>query len=118
MTRRDDSIRLRHMADHARKAVDLSQGRTRSDLDSDSLYELAMTRLVEVIGEAAMRLSPETRARYPDIPWPEIIAARNRLIHGYDQINKNILWDILQLDLPFLLRRLDEIIAELPGESA
>ena len=82
MTRRDDSIWLRHMADHAHKAMDLSKGRTRADLDSDSLYELAMTRLVEVIGRAATRLSPEARGRYPDIPWPEIIAARNRLIHA------------------------------------
>ena len=53
MTRHDDAARLRHMLDYARKAVQLASGRTRTDLDADELFGLAMTRVLEVIGEAA-----------------------------------------------------------------
>jgi uncharacterized protein with HEPN domain len=98
------------MLDFAREAVALSQGRTRADLDADRLYNLAMTRLVEVIGEAAARLSAATQQAHPQIPWLQVIAVRNRLIHGYDQINPDILWDIIELDLPPLIEQLERII--------
>ena len=106
----DDAIRLQHMLDYAREAVALSQGRTRADLDSDRLFNLAMTRLVEVIGESAARLSEATRRGQSEIPWPQVIAVRNRLIHGYDQINFDILWDIIELDLPVLIDKLEQIV--------
>lgn len=85
-SRRDD-IRLRHMLDYARDAVQLSHGRTRADFDTDRLYALAIVRVVEVIGEAASRVSDERRARHPGIPWHAIIGMRNRLIHGYDAVH-------------------------------
>jgi uncharacterized protein with HEPN domain len=110
MAHHDDAIRLRHMLDYAREAIALSQGRTRTDLDVDRLFNLAMTRLVEVIGESAARLSETTKQAYPQIPWAQIIAARNRLIHGYDQINLDILWDIIELDLPPLVAELEPIL--------
>lgn len=116
MSRRDDLLRLQHMLDYAREAVALSQGRSRADLDSDRLFNLAMTRLVEVIGESASRLSEETRQSHPRIPWSQVIAVRNRLIHGYDQINLDILWDIIELDLGPLIVELGPI-AEAPGGS-
>ena len=109
MGRHDDDIRLKHMLDYAREAVSLSEGRTRADLDCDRLYNLAMTRLIEVIGESAARLSEATRNAHPTIPWAQIIAARNRLIHGYDQINNDILWDIIDLDLRPLIIELEQI---------
>jgi len=67
---------------------------------------LALTRLVEIIGEAAARVSAQTREQYPDIPWIEMIGLRNRLIHGYDAVDLDILWDILKEDLPPLIQRL------------
>lgn len=106
----DDTVRLRHMLDSAREAVDLSQGRSRDDLDADRLYNLAMIRLVEVIGEAAAGVSEVTRTAHPRIPWPEMVGVRNRLIHGYDQVDFDILWDILQLDLPPLIQQLERIL--------
>lgn len=111
MTHHDDTVRLRHMLDSAREAVDLSQGRNRSDLDSDRLYNLAMVRLVEVVGEAGARVSEVLRKSHPQIPWSEIVGVRNRLIHGYDQVDYDILWDILQLDLPPLIQQLEQILA-------
>lgn len=112
MSHHDDVIRLQHMRDYAVEAVALSQGRSRDHLDSDRLYNLAMTRLVEVIGESASRLSLATHERYPQIPWSEVIAVRNRLIHGYDQIDLDILWDILELDWPPLFAELRKILGE------
>lgn len=110
MSQHDDSVRLRHMLDHAREAVQFSARRTRADLDSDRLFELTLTRLVEVIGEAATRVSAATRAQHMAIPWPQIVGMRNRLIHGYDTVNRQLLWDTIQQDLPALIAALETIL--------
>lgn len=111
MTRHDDTARLRHMLDHARKAVQLASGRTRVDLDADEIFGLAMTRLLEVIGEAAMRVGPATRGQHSEIPWLSIAGMRNRLIHGYDQVDFDVLWDAVQYDLSVLIAKLERILA-------
>jgi uncharacterized protein with HEPN domain len=112
MTRRSNDIRLRHMMDHAREALALTQGKTRADLDSDRLLELALVRLLEVVGEAASRVPDEKRVLYPEIPWAQIIGLRNRLIHGYDAVDLDILWQIIKVDLPPLLLVLETILAQ------
>jgi uncharacterized protein with HEPN domain len=83
MTRHDDKVRLRHMLDHAREAVAMIEGKERSDLFQQRLLELALTRLVEIIGEAAAKVSPEAQDRYTLIPWREVVGMRNRLVHGF-----------------------------------
>jgi len=110
MTRHDDSVRLRHMLDHAIEARDMVDGRSRADLDADRQLNLALVRLMEIIGEAAGRVSPETRDRHQPIPWPEIVGLRNRLIHGYDEVDLDILWNIITLDLPPLIEQMQEIL--------
>jgi uncharacterized protein with HEPN domain len=70
-----------------------------------------MVRLLEVIGEAANRLPKEDRGLYPNIPWPEIVGLRNRLIHGYDEVDFDILWEIVTVDLPPLIDELEKIAA-------
>lgn len=112
MTRHEDLTRFRHMLEHAMEASDLCAGKNREDLDADRVLELALTRLVEIVGEAAARVSREAQARYPHIPWPEIVGLRNRLIHGYDAVDLDILWDIVQIDLPPLIVSLRQIVAE------
>ena len=104
------SVRFRHMLDHAREAVAMAKGKTRADLDTDRKLNLSLVRLLEIVGEAAGRIPDEERARYPDIPWPEIVSLRNRLIHGYDSVDFDILWQIITNDLPFLIMQLDKII--------
>jgi uncharacterized protein with HEPN domain len=111
MTRHNDRARLCHMLDHAVEAVGLATGRTRQDLDADRLLNLSLVRLLEIVGEAAARLSPETRDRHPSIPWPDIIGLRNRLIHGYDIVDFDILWDIVNDDLPPLIAQIREIVS-------
>jgi len=112
MSKHDDNVSMRHMLDHAREAVEMAQGRTRSNLDVNRMLQLALTRLVEIVGEAATRVSLEARQQQPEIPWPQIIGLRNRLIHGYDAVDLNILWDIVQDDLPPLIAELERILAE------
>jgi len=63
------------MLDHAREAVEMARGRKRSDLESDRQFNLALVRLLEIIGEAANRVPEEERARITDIPWPQIRCA-------------------------------------------
>jgi uncharacterized protein with HEPN domain len=110
MSRHDDEVRLRHMLDHAREAVQMMEGRTLADLQENRMLQLALTRLVEIIGEAASRISDETQAATPELPWPQTIGMGNRLVHGYDRINLRILFDTVEFDLPPLVRALDELL--------
>ena len=109
-----DVIRLKHMLDYAREAVELVQGKTRPDLDSDRLLGLGLVRLMEIIGEAANRVSSKYQSQHPSIPWSQIISLRNRLIHGYDSVDMDILWEILTHDLPDLIRKLEKILSTEP----
>jgi uncharacterized protein with HEPN domain len=74
--------------------------------------QLGLTRLVEIIGEAGARVSNAGRARYADIPWRVIIGMRNRLIHGYDVVDLNMLRDTVTDDLPPLIAQLEAALAE------
>jgi len=94
MPRHDDLVSLRQMLDHAREAVSFVEGRARQDLDTERVLTLALVQLLQIIGEAAGRVSPSRRAECPEVPWSEIVALRNRLIHGYDTIDLDILWEI------------------------
>ena len=76
MTRHDDIVRLRHMLDHAREAVAMVEGKKRADLQTERMLELALVRLIEIVGEAAARVSPEGLERYPLIPWREVVGMR------------------------------------------
>lgn len=105
-----EKVRLRHMLDHAREAINMIHGKTRADIDADRQLNLALVRLLEIIGEAAVHTSEEERTLFPDIPWPEIVSLRNRLIHGYDSVDFDILWNIITLDLPPLIVKLERII--------
>jgi uncharacterized protein with HEPN domain len=95
-----DRIRLQHMLDHATEAMRMAFGRARADLDRGRQLDLSLVRLLEIVGEAAARVSESTRRIHPDIAWLEIAGLRNRLIHGYNEVDSDILWDIIQLDLP------------------
>jgi uncharacterized protein with HEPN domain len=99
------------MLGYAREAVEMVQGQVRADLDTDRKLNLALVRLLEILGEAANRVPPPERAQYPQIPWPQLISLRNRLIHGYDQVDFEILWQILTRDLPALTRELERIVS-------
>lgn len=117
MSERDPLVSLQHMRDFAREASEIAAGKARADFDEDRVFALAITRLVELIGEAATRLSLETRDAYPQIPWARIVGMRNRLIHAYGLIDQDMVWDTVLSDLPLLQQQLDRAIADLGGHS-
>lgn len=116
MTQHDDVARLRHMLDHAREAVEMLRDRTRQDLDRNRMLSLALVRLLEIIGEAGGRVSKSTQVKFPHIPWSEVIGLRNRLIHGYDSVDLDILWEIVARDLPQLTEQLEQLLPSETGE--
>lgn len=106
MSSHNEAVYLKHMLDYASEAGDLAIGRSRTDLDNDRLFVLATTRLLEMMGEAANRVSEETRLGNPHIPWKEMIGLRHHLVHGYDKVNLDMIWEILTVDLPPLITAL------------
>jgi uncharacterized protein with HEPN domain len=117
MSHDESLVRLRHMRDHAREAVAMATGKTRNDLDTDRKLNLALVRLLEIVGEAANRTPADERAQYGEIPWGQIVGLRNRLIHGYDSVDFEILWQIVNHDLPPLIAALDQILSSEGGAS-
>lgn len=116
MSRHDDLVRLRHMRDHAREALEMSRGRVQEDVVSDRMLQLALTRLLEIVGEAAARVSDTCRQKAPEVPWAKITGMRNRLIHGYDNVDLKVLWDTVTENLGPLLVSLDEAIARMEAD--
>jgi len=106
----EDEVRLRHMLDAAKKALQYFKGESRQEIDSDEIRVLAVTRLIEVLGEAAKNVSEITRNRSPEIPWREIAWTRDRLIHGYFNVDLDILWQITTVDLPVLIEHLERLL--------
>jgi uncharacterized protein with HEPN domain len=106
---KNDNVRLRHMLDAAREAASFAQGRSRQDLDTERMLNLSLIRLLEIIGEAARGVSQEFRESHPDVPWKEIAGMRDRLIHGYFDVNLDVVWQTVLQDLPALITQLERI---------
>jgi uncharacterized protein with HEPN domain len=111
MRRPEDHVLLLDMLDHARRAVEAVQGRVRADLDSDAVLAAALERFIEVLGEAASKVSEPTRDEAPTVPWRGIIGMRNRLVHGYASVDHDIVWDVVTHDLPALLPELERLVS-------
>ena len=107
-----DEVRLQHMLDAAKEAVEFAAGKLRKDLDSDRMLTLAITKSIEIIGEAASRVTEECKTENDNIPWNDISGMRNRLIHGYFDINLDIVWETVKEDLPALLIELEKIVPQ------
>jgi uncharacterized protein with HEPN domain len=114
-----DLVRVKHMFDGVEEILRFTQGKKRIDLDNDRLLSLALVHLFEIIGEAANKVTPEFRAKYSQIPWKSIVEMRNRLIHGYYDIDLNIVWITVVNEIPSLHRELGSIIGieESPDEK-
>lgn len=108
--RRDDRIRLQHVLDAAREALSFSEGHKREDLDDNRMLALSVVKCIEIVGEAASRISQETQQEAPQIPWPDIISMRNRLIHAYFDIDLDRVWDTVESDLPVLIAQVEDLL--------
>lgn len=98
------------MVEAIEAAIGFIDGRKRGDLDKDRQLLFAIVRAIEIAGEAAARISLESRALAPDLPWQSIVSMRNRLIHGYFDIDRSIVWKTAREELPALLPALRALI--------
>ncbi|WP_295388229.1 HepT-like ribonuclease domain-containing protein [uncultured Thiodictyon sp.] len=105
----DDLVRIRHMIGAAGSVARFVAGRRREDIDEDEMLRLALTRAVEIIGEAASHVSTETQEALSEIPWKEVIGMRHRLIHAYFDVDADILWKTAQDAVPTLLQQLQTV---------
>lgn len=105
--------RLEDMLRYSQEAVEIVQGKTRQDLDNERLLNLAVVRLLEIIGEAANKIPQEECLKYPEIPWHAIVSMRNRLIHAYGDVDLDIVWQVVKENLPALIEQLEVIISNL-----
>ncbi|MGE3541591.1 MAG: DUF86 domain-containing protein [Candidatus Tectimicrobiota bacterium] len=110
--RADDLVRLRHLVEAAESALQFIAGRQRADLDTDRMLLFALVRALEIVGEAASRLSQELQAAHPELPWRAMIGMRHRLIHAYFDINTDIVWQTVTQDLPALLPRVRALLSD------
>lgn len=111
--RKTDIVRLQHMIDSGKKAISFILNRQRVDLDQDEMLTLALVRLLEILGEAGKNVSEATKAKSPNIPWRLICGTRDRLIHAYFDINLDIVWEIVNQDLPSLIPQLESLLNEI-----
>jgi uncharacterized protein with HEPN domain len=109
-----DSNRLFDMLDAARKPRQFIAGKERAILDEDEMLALAVTRLLEIIGEAARYVSEEARIECSELPWPAIVGMRHRIAHDYLHVDYDVVWDTLTIDLPGLIAVLEK---KLPPET-
>jgi uncharacterized protein with HEPN domain len=109
--RKDDLVRVRHILDAAREATAFVEGRSRTDLAADRMLNLALVRLLEVIGEAVRGIAQESRDAHTEIPWKKMAGMRDRLIHGYFDVNMDVVWETVTVDLSPLIGQLQQLLS-------
>jgi len=111
---RRDKVYLLDILEAARFALDYIGKKTREDFVKDTQCQDAVIRRIMIIGEAARRVSDETRGEL-SLPWSEMTAMRNLLIHEYDDVDMKIVWETVSRDLPSLIASLEKILK--PGDD-
>lgn len=107
---KNDPVYLGHMLDSAEKAHAKVEGITRTEFDEDENLRLALVHLVQIIGEAAGRVSENFRNGHPEIPWLEIIRMRHKVVHDYLGVDEDIVWEVVLRDLPPLIQALQKLV--------
>ena len=113
--RRDDAAYLLDMLLSARDAAEFAAELTFAQFEQSRLHQNAILKAIEIIGEAATRISEETRQAHPEVPWPEIIGMRNRLVHAYFEVDLKRVWKTAQQDIPRLIDLIEPLV---PPETA
>ena len=99
-----DAIRLRHILDAAEAIERFLANRSRDDFERDDLFFWGIVKLIENAGEAAVKLSAASRDQLADVPWPVVIATRNRLVHAYMDLDRDLVWEAATTSMPELAR--------------
>ena len=107
-----DVIRVRHMLNASRDALSYVVGRTRADLITDTMLVRALVKCIEIVGEAASKVTPGTKDELSTVPWADIVGTRHRLIHVYFEVDLERVCDTIAIDLPPLIESLEPVIEE------
>ncbi len=110
MSQHDPLLRVRHMLDYSREAVELLGNRSLEELQSNRVLQLALVQLIEIVGEAGSRVPEDVRQANPELPWKQAIGMRHRLIHGYEFIDYEVIFDTVQDSLPPLIAQLEKLL--------
>jgi uncharacterized protein with HEPN domain len=106
-----DIVRLRHMLDAANEALSFVADKSKVELVTDRALALALVKSIEIVGEAASKIFLELKSLSPEIPWADIVAMRNRLIHSYFDVNLDIVWQTVTVELPPLVMQIQKLLA-------
>ncbi|HEX2908778.1 MAG TPA: DUF86 domain-containing protein [Phototrophicaceae bacterium] len=113
---KDDLVYIGHMLDTATKACSFVEGIEREDYDEDEQLRIALAHLLQIIGEAARRVSESFRLTHPELPWKQIVGMRNKVVHDYMYIDEDVVWETVLNDLPALLAQLEALMP--PDENS
>ncbi len=106
----EDKFRIQHMIEASVEALSFVKGIKKREFKKNRILILSVIKEIEIIGEAAAKISKETCLQNPDVLWKDITGMRNRLIHGYFEVDVNRVWDTIQYNLPHLIKSLEKII--------
>jgi uncharacterized protein with HEPN domain len=107
---RDDRLVARQMLDAVQRIRAIVQGQTREAFDGDEVRQLALLHLIQVLGEAASRTTAAFRDAHPELPWTQMVGMRNRIVHGYDDVDPDIVWRVATEDVEPVLAGLERIV--------
>jgi uncharacterized protein with HEPN domain len=110
---KDDRVYLRHILDEIQFLERISRDRTLEDLIHDDYFSHAVRSAIEVIGEAANNVPDIIKKENPQIPWREMAALRNRIIHGYFRIDYTIVWNVIENDLPAIRPKISDLLEKM-----
>jgi len=115
MSERDHRVTLRQINEYVQHAQALCAGKSAQQIEAEWREALAFERVMEVLGEAVKRLPEELKQRYPQIPWRLVAGMRDKISHGYDSVDYQMLWDAVQNDLPALRTTAERMLREMEG---
>lgn len=117
MPERDETVYVRHMLDAVERIEQYVAGVSEDGFFSDSMLQDAVVRQLEVLGEAAGRVSKETCAKMPEIPWAKVTGTRHRLIHDYFEVDTDLVWTVATVDLGELKPKLEALLELLRSKT-
>jgi len=113
---RKDKVRLQDILEAIEK-IEQYTDRGRQAFDTDEMFQVWVVYHLQILGEAANKLSPEIRTQYPVVPWTQIVGMRNVLVHDYFGIDLDVVWSVLERDLPQLKPQIAAILRDLEESS-